>query len=64
MFKGHKGSKDNRCIPNHMLMHYSMTFCSINSASSGVHTENSQKKNAAKGEGLSDSDNESQNNLI
>ncbi len=32
-----------RCVPNHVLMHYSMTFCRINSASS-VYTEHLKKK--------------------
>ncbi len=35
--------KNVRCVPNHVLMHYSMMFCSLNSASS-VHTENSKNK--------------------
>ncbi len=36
--------RDLRCIPNRILMHYSMTFCSINSASMCLHTENSKNK--------------------
>ncbi len=35
--------KNMRCIPNSVLMHYSMKFFSINSASS-VLTENSETK--------------------